>query len=76
MCILGALPVFIATLLEYRIVGKKSRFFASGLGGTSYMAYGIKAVAGGSGTLLHELDITIMWAATDNHENVSWDQAL
>jgi hypothetical protein len=47
-----------ATLLDYRIVGKKSRFFAGGLGGTSYMAYAIRILDGKSGNLLHEFDVT------------------
>jgi hypothetical protein len=127
-----------STLLEYRIISKKNRFFAGALSGTSYMAYALRIFDGKSGNLLHELDVTtennsmsggwsvggtdadipyflgnviadylvlraridkgakivpiekvvpddaiftsldaqLMWAAKDNHENVSWDQAV
>lgn len=122
-------------LLDYRIVGGGSRFFAGVLAGTSYMTYAVKIYSGVDKKLLHEREITtennpfsgyfggqdkampfylgrviadylalrarkdqgaalfppeamipddeifvdlesnLMWAAKDNHEETSWDEA-
>jgi hypothetical protein len=41
-------------VLDHRIVGGKSRFFAGALAGKSHIAYQVKLFDGSSGDLLHD----------------------